>query len=56
MFPGSTGQSKKVKNIMIRQISFGQYRAIDLTILSVLLVICQFLTYLATSFWFPEQL
>jgi len=41
---------------MNRQISFGQYRAIDLSILSVLLVICQFLTHLATSFWFPEQL
>ena len=41
---------------MKRQISFGQYRVIDLSILSVLLVICQFLTHLATSFWFPEQL
>ena len=41
---------------MNRQISFGQYRAIDLTILSVLLVICQFLTFMATSFWFPDQL
>ena len=41
---------------MNRQISFSQYRAIDLSILSVVLVVCQFLTYLATSFWFPEQL
>lgn len=41
---------------MNRQISFGQYRAIDLSILSVVLLICQYLTYLATSFWFPEQL
>ncbi len=38
------------------QISFGQYRAIDLSILSVVLVVCQYLTYLATAFWFPEQL
>lgn len=41
---------------MERKISFEQYRAIDLSILSVVLVICQFLTHLATSFWFPEQL
>jgi len=41
---------------MNRQISFGQYRAIDLSILSVVLVVCQYFTYLATSFWFPEQL
>ena len=41
---------------MNRKISFEQYRAIDLTILSVVLVICQFLTHLAASFWFPEQL
>ena len=41
---------------MNRQISFGQYRAIDVSILSVLLIVCQFLTYMATSFWFPEQL
>ncbi len=41
---------------MNRQISFSQYRTIDLTILSVVLAVCQYLTYLATSFWFPEQL
>ena len=41
---------------MNRQISFSQYRTIDLTILSVVLAVCQFLTHLATSFWFPEQL
>lgn len=41
---------------MKRQISFSQYRAIDLGILSVVLVVCQFLTHMATSFWFPEQL
>lgn len=41
---------------MNRQISFSQYRAIDLAILSVVLAVCQFLTHLASSFWFPEQL
>lgn len=41
---------------MNRQISFSQYRAIDLSILSVLLAVCQFLTQMAVSFWFPEQL
>lgn len=41
---------------MNRQISFGQYRAIDLSILSMVLVVCQYLTHLAVSFWFPEQL
>ena len=41
---------------MNRQISFSQYRAIDLTILSVVLAVCQYMTHLASSFWFPEQL
>ena len=41
---------------MKRQISLGQYRAIDLTILTVVLAVCQYLVYLATAFWFPEQL
>ena len=41
---------------MNRQISFGQYRAIDLSILMAILVVCQYLTHLATSFWYPEQL
>lgn len=41
---------------MNRQISFSQYRAIDLSILSVVLAVCQYLTHLAVSFWFPEQL
>ena len=41
---------------MNRQISFSQYRTIDLTILSLVLAVCQFLTHLASSFWFPEQL
>lgn len=41
---------------MNRQITLGQYRAIDLTILSIVLAACQFATHLATAFWFPEQL
>jgi len=41
---------------MNRQISFGQYRAIDLSILTVVLAVCQYITYLASTFWFPEQL
>ena len=41
---------------MNRQISFSQYRSIDLSILSGVLAVCQFLTQMAVSFWFPEQL
>lgn len=41
---------------MNRQISFSQYRAIDLSILMAILVVCQYLIHLATSFWYPEQL
>ena len=41
---------------MNRQITFRQYRSIDLTILLVILSVCQFLISLATRFWFPEQL
>lgn len=41
---------------MERRISFRQYRTIDLTILLVILALCQFLTHLAVSLWFPEQL
>lgn len=41
---------------MKRQISFEQYRTIDLVILLVVLAICQVLTHLAVSVWFPEQL
>lgn len=41
---------------MNRQISFGQYRTIDLTILGVLMAVSQFVIFLATSFWYPEQL
>lgn len=41
---------------MNRQITFQQYRSIDLTILTVLLAVSQFVIFLASSFWFPEQL
>lgn len=41
---------------MNRQISFRQYRTIDLTILLVILAVCQFLIFMATRFWYPEQL
>lgn len=41
---------------MNRQISFSQYRTIDLSILMAVLVVCQYLIHLATSYWFPEQL
>ena len=41
---------------MNRQISFSQYRAIDLSIMMGVLVVCQYLIHLATSFWYPEQL
>lgn len=41
---------------MKRQISFSQYRMIDLVILMVLLAASQLLIFFATSSWFPEQL
>lgn len=41
---------------MNRQITFQQYRAIDLTILAVLLAISQFVIYFASSVLYPEQL
>lgn len=41
---------------MNRQISFAQYRSIDLTILAVLMAVSQFVIFLASSFWYPEQL
>lgn len=41
---------------MKQQISFQQYRSIDLTILAVLLAFSQFAIHIASSFWFPEQL
>lgn len=41
---------------MRRQISFAQYRTIDLTILAVVLYGSQFLIHKACGQWFPEQL
>lgn len=41
---------------MNRQISFEQYRTIDLTILLAVLGVCQYLTQLASTAWFPDQL
>ena len=41
---------------MKRQISFQQYRNIDLIILLAVLAVCQLLTHFAVAFWFPEQL
>ena len=41
---------------MKRQISLAQYRGIDLTILSVVLVISQVLIHFAASSWFADQL
>lgn len=41
---------------MNRQISIQQYRAIDLTILALVLAFTQVLIQIAASFWFPEQL
>ena len=41
---------------MNRQISFSQYRSIDLIIMTAVLAISQFFIHVASSFWFPEQL
>lgn len=41
---------------MKQQITFQQYRSIDLTILAVVLAASQFVIFLASSFWYPEQL
>lgn len=41
---------------MNRQISFSQYRTIDLLIMAAMLAGSQFLIYAAASFWFPDQL
>ena len=41
---------------MNRQISFSQYRTIDLTIMTAVLAISQFAIYVASSFLYPEQL
>lgn len=37
-------------------LSFKQYRAIDLTIMAVILLVCEFLTTIAASQWFPSEL
>ena len=41
---------------MRNQISFAQYRTIDLSILAAMLVFSQYLIHLATTVWFPDQL
>ena len=41
---------------MNRQISFSQYRTIDLTIMTAVLAISQYFIYIASSFWYPDQL
>lgn len=41
---------------MNREISLSQYRTIDLSILAVLMAVSQFVIYVASSFWYPEQL
>ena len=41
---------------MKQQITFAQDRSIDLTILAVVLAFSQFVIFMASSFWFPEQL
>lgn len=41
---------------MKQQISFQQYRAIDLGIMAILLAVSQLLIQFAVSVWFPEQL
>lgn len=43
-------------NAMNQQISFSQYRTIDLSILAVVLAVSQSLITLASSLWFPDQL
>lgn len=55
------GKSKisEIKNLgklMNRQISFSQYRSIDLIILTAVLAVSQFVIHAASSFWYPEQL
>lgn len=41
---------------MNRQISFGQYRAIDLVNFGIMMAVSQFVIYYASSFLYPEQL
>ncbi len=47
---------QKGKNYMQRQITFAQYRTIDLTILMVILAVCQGVIHLAATYWFPWEL
>lgn len=39
----------------MKERTFGQYRAIDLGIMAVLLFVCEMLTITAATKWFPEQ-
>ena len=41
---------------MKNQITFSQYRSIDLSILMAMLGLSQYLIHMATSYWFPDQL
>ncbi len=41
---------------MKRQISFEQYRSIDLTILTIVMAVCESAIYFAASFWYADQL
>ena len=41
---------------MNKQISLGQYRAIDLSIWGMVLIVTQVLTLLAANVWFRDQL
>lgn len=41
---------------MNRQITFQQYRSIDLTIMAVLMAVSQFVIYFASSVLYPEQM
>ncbi len=41
---------------MNRQISFSQYRTIDLVIMTAVLAISQYFIFVASSYWYPDQL
>ena len=61
MITGLRAKSKFTERIfgelpMDRQISFSQYRTIDLVILTAVLAISQFAIHVASSFLYPEQL
>ena len=47
----STNSGERVK----KQRTWKQYRAIDLTMFGVILVICEFIIVMAARFWFPGQ-